>query len=166
MDCYQRFISHIESDLSDKIKRNFFPSSGCVNSTIWMHYMDADKAHKEKAWCQLQENATSYIEQVLEATSQLYGHQPPISKTIQIRRTRCAGHCWRSKGELMSGVHRWNLSNGRTSVGRPTRTYRHLCTDTRYCLEDLPEAMDDRDERWERKRKSVRGIRVSCTTWW
>ena len=25
----------------------------------------------------------------------LYGHPPPISKTIQIRRTRHARHCWR-----------------------------------------------------------------------
>ncbi len=27
---------------------------------------------------------------------QLYGHLPPITKTIQVRRTRHAGHCWRS----------------------------------------------------------------------
>ena len=32
---------------------------------------------------------------------QLYGHLPPITKTIQARRTRHAGHCWRSKDELM-----------------------------------------------------------------
>ena len=31
---------------------------------------------------------------------QLYGHLPPITKTIQVRRTRHAGHCWRSKDEL------------------------------------------------------------------
>ena len=28
---------------------------------------------------------------------QLYGHLPPITKTIQVRRTRYAGHSWRSK---------------------------------------------------------------------
>ena len=28
---------------------------------------------------------------------QLYGHRPHISKTIQIRQTRHAGNCWRSK---------------------------------------------------------------------
>ena len=33
---------------------------------------------------------------------QLYGHLPPITKTIQIRRTREAIHCWRSKGKLIS----------------------------------------------------------------
>ena len=32
---------------------------------------------------------------------QLYGHLPPITKTIQVRQTR---HCWRSKDELISDV--------------------------------------------------------------
>ena len=35
---------------------------------------------------------------------QLYGHLPPITKTIQARRTRHAGHCWRSRDELISDV--------------------------------------------------------------
>ena len=37
-------------------------------------------------------------------THQLYGHLPPITKTIQVRRTRHAGHCWRSRDELISDV--------------------------------------------------------------
>ena len=39
---------------------------------------------------------------------QLYGHLPPITKTIQVRRTRHAGHCWRNKNELVSDVLLWN----------------------------------------------------------
>ena len=35
---------------------------------------------------------------------QLYGHLPPITKTIQVRRTRHAGHCWRSRDELIRDV--------------------------------------------------------------
>ena len=35
---------------------------------------------------------------------QLYGHLPPITKTLQVRRTRHAGHCGRSKDELVSDV--------------------------------------------------------------
>ena len=31
-----------KSDLTDKIKRSFFPSNGCVDTAIWMHYMDAN----------------------------------------------------------------------------------------------------------------------------
>ena len=38
---------------------------------------------------------------------QLYGHMPLITKTIQVRRTRHAGHCWRSKDELISDVLLW-----------------------------------------------------------
>ena len=40
-------------------------------------------------------------------THQLYGHLPPITKTIQVRRTRHAGHCWRSRDELISDVLPW-----------------------------------------------------------
>ena len=38
---------------------------------------------------------------------QLYGHLPSITKIIQVRRTRHAGHCWRSRDELISDVHLW-----------------------------------------------------------
>ena len=41
---------------------------------------------------------------------QLYGHLPPITKTIQVRRTRHAGHCWRSRDELISDVLLWTPS--------------------------------------------------------
>ena len=39
---------------------------------------------------------------------QLYGHLPPIMKTIQVRRTRHAGHCCKSRDELISDVLIWN----------------------------------------------------------
>ena len=38
---------------------------------------------------------------------QLYGHLTPITKTIQVRRTLYAGHCWRSRDELISDVLLW-----------------------------------------------------------
>ena len=41
----------------------------------------------------------------------------------------------------------WTPSHGRAGVGRPARAYLQLlCTDTGCSLEDLPEAMDGRDE--------------------
>ena len=55
---------------------------------------------------------------------QLYGHLPPISKTIQIRRTRYVGHCWGSKNRLISDILPWTPSHGTASVGRPAGTYR------------------------------------------
>ena len=94
---------------------------------------------------------------------QLYGHLPPIAKTIQVRRTRHAGHCWRSKEELISDVLLWTPTYGRAKAGRPARTYiQQLCEDTGCNPEDLPEAMNDR-EKW---RERVRDIRAGGTTWW
>ena len=61
---------------------------------------------------------------------QLYGHLPPITKTIQVRRTRHAGHCWRSRDELISDVLLWNPAYGRAKAIRPARTYiQQLCED-------------------------------------
>ena len=94
---------------------------------------------------------------------QLYGHLPPITKTIQVRRTRHAGHCWRSKDELISDVLLWTPTYGCARVGRPARTYiQQLCEDTGCNPEDLPEAMNDR-EKW---RERVKDIRVGGATWW
>ena len=78
---------------------------------------------------------------------QLYGHLPPIMKTIQVRRTRHAGHCWRSRDELISDVLLWTPTYGRAKAGRPARTYiQQLCEDTGCSSEDLPEAMNDREK--------------------
>ena len=40
---------------------------------------------------------------------QLYGHLPPITKIIQVRRTRHTVHCWRSRDELISDVRSTSL---------------------------------------------------------
>ena len=89
---------------------------------------------------------------------QLYGHLPPITKTIQVRRTRHAGHCWRSRDELIRDVLLWIPTHGRAKAGRPARTYiQQLCEDTGCCSEDLPRAMNDREE-W---RERVRDIRAT-----
>ena len=94
---------------------------------------------------------------------QLYGHLPPITKTIQVRRTRHAGHCWRSRDELIRDVLLWIPTHGRAKAGRPARTYiQQLCEDTGCCPEDLPRAMNDREE-W---RERVRDIRATSAIWW
>ena len=94
---------------------------------------------------------------------QLYGQLPPITKTIQVRRTRHAGHCWRSRDELIRDVLLWIPTHGRAKAGRPARTYiQQLCEDTGCCPEDLPRAMNDREE-W---RERVRDIRAASTIWW
>ena len=46
----------------------FLPSSGRLDTAIWMHYLDANKTAGEKARRQLHKNAVSNIEQILVAT--------------------------------------------------------------------------------------------------
>ena len=94
---------------------------------------------------------------------QLYGHLPPIPKTIQVRRIRHAGHCWRSMDELISDVLLWTPTYSWAKAGRPAQTYiQQLCKDTGCSPEDLPEAINDR-EKW---RERVGDIRASGMTWW
>ena len=80
-----------------------------------------------------------------------------------MRRTEHAGHCWRSRGVLISDVLLWTPTYGRAKAGRPARTYiQQLCEDTGCSPKDLPEAMNDREKRRER----VGDIRAGGTTWW
>ena len=81
---------------------------------------------------------------------------------IQVRQTRHADHCWRSKDELISDVFLWTPSHGWAKAGWPARTYiQQLCADTGYSLEDHPGAMD---KWWERVREILAGG-VTCWRW-
>ena len=82
-------------------------------------------------------------------------------KTIKVRRTRHAGHCWTSRDELISDVLLWTPSHG-----RPARTYiQKFCVDTGCNPENLPEIMNDRKGWWERAR-DIRGDGVTWWWWW
>ena len=155
-----------KSDLIDKMKRSFFQAAvvsillyGCTAWTL-------TKRLKKK----LDGNYTRMLRAILNKSCrqhptrhQLYGHLPPITKTIQARRTRHAGHCRRSKGELISDVLLWTPAYGQAKAGRPARTYiQQLCEDTGCNPEYLSKAMNDREKRRER----VRDIRAGGTTWW
>ena len=94
---------------------------------------------------------------------QLYCHLLPITETIQARRTRHAGHCWRSRDEPISDVLLWNPAYGQAKAGQPARTYiQQLCEDMGCGSEDLPETMNDL-EKW---RERVRDFCASGTRWW
>ena len=104
----------------------FLPGSGHIDTAIWLHYMDANKTAGEEARRQLHKNATCNLEQVLAATpykTPTVRPPAPIMKTIQVRRTRHAGHCWRSRDELIRDVLLWTPTHGRAKAGRPARTY-------------------------------------------
>ena len=148
------------------MKRSFFQAAvtsillyGC---TTWTPIKQLEK--------KLDGNYTRMLRAILNKSwrqhptrHQLYGHLPPITKTIQVRRTRHAGHCWRSRDELIRDVLLWTPTHGRAKAVRPARTYiQQLCEDTGCCPEDLPGAMNDREE-W---RERVRDIRATSATWW
>ena len=85
-----------KSNLTDKMKRSFFQAAvvsillyGC---TTWTPTKRLEK--------KLDGNYTRMLQAILNKSwqqhptrHQLYGHLPPITKTIQARRTRHAGHC-------------------------------------------------------------------------
>ena len=80
---------------------------------------------------------------------QLYGHLPPITKTIHVRQTR---HCWRSKDEPISDIHQWTPSRGRAKVGRLARTYlQQLCADTTWKTSWERWTMETGEERGSRR---------------
>ena len=139
-----------KSDLTNKMKCSFLQAAvtsillyGCTTWTV-------TKLQEKK----LDGNYTRMLRAILNSSwrqhptrHQLYGHLPPIMKTIQVRWTRHAGHCWRSRDELISDVLLWTPTHGRAKAGRPAQTYiQQLCEDTGCCPEDLPGAMNDREE--------------------
>ena len=72
---------------------------------------------------------------------QLYGHQPTITKTVKIRRTKHAEHCWRSKDEFIRDVLLWNPSDGCAKQDV------QLCADTRFSPKYQSEAIGRGGER-------------------
>ena len=116
-----------KSDLTDKMKRSFFQAAvtsillyGCTTWTL-------TKRLEKK----LDGNYTRMLHAILNKSwrlhptrHQLYGHLPPITKTIQVRRTRHAGHCWRSRDELITCT----LMDPHKSKSRTTSTNIHSAT--------------------------------------
>ena len=153
-----------KSDLTDKMKCYFFQAAvisillyGC---TTWMLTKRMEKK-LDGNYTRMQRAILNKSRREQSTKPQLYGHLPLITKTIKVRRTRHAGHCWRSRDELISDVLLWTPSYGRTKAGRPTRTYiQQLFEDTGFSPEDLPEVMNYREE-W---RESVRDIRAGGKT--
>ena len=115
-----------KSNLTDKMKRSFFQTVvmsillyGC---TTWTLTKQLEK--------KLDSNYTRMLRAILNKSWRQHPtkHQlPPITKTIQVRRTRHAGHCWRSRDTLISDVLLWTPTYGRAKA----RTYiQQLCENT------------------------------------
>ena len=85
---------------------------------------------------------------------QMYGHLPPITKTIQVRQ-----HCWRSKDKLICYVLLWTPSHGRAKAERPAWTYiQQLCED----MESKPWGPAGCDERYGEVAREGQGYPY----WW
>ena len=95
-----------KSDLTNKMKHSFFQA--VVVLILLYGYTTWTLTKRQK---KLDTNYTRMLRAILNKSwrqhptrHQLYGHLPPIMKTIQARQTRHAGHCWRSKDDLISDV--------------------------------------------------------------
>ena len=159
-------IGHMEVRPDRWNKTQFFFQAAIVSLLLYgSNTLTLTKRMKKK----LDENYTIMLGAILNKSwyqhptkQQLYGHLQPITKTIKVRWNRQAGHCWRSKDELMSNILLRTPSYWRAKVGRLTIPYiQQLCVDTGCSIENLPKAMD-RDGWPER----VREIRADGVTWW
>ena len=138
-----------------KLKRNLFQAVEILpyRCTTWMQTKRIEK--------KLDGNDTRMIQAVSNKLwkqhhkNELYGLLPSISKTIQIKRTRHAGHFWINREELL-----W-----RSFIDVPMLAYLqdfiylNFCADTGCTLKDLIVAMKDRDK------ERVKEIRSVNTTW-
>ena len=143
--------------------RTFIP----IEIYIYIYIPNSDRVDKKN---KLDGNHPRILRTILNKSwrqhptkQQLYGHLPHITKTIKIRRTRHAGHCWRSRDEFLRDVLLWTPCRGGAKAGRPAQTYlQQLCTDTGCKTEYQPKAMGDRQAWWER----VKNILSDSATWW
>ena len=71
------------------------------------------------------------------------GYLPRITGNIRERRLCFAGHCCRSKEELVSRILNWNSKHGKRKAERPNLTYL-LKQDTGLEEPDIKTAMLDR----------------------
>ena len=161
MDSYNMLSVIWKSDLTYEIKRSFFQTA--VESILPL-----DELHGRKLEKSLDENYTRMLQAILNMSrrqhptkQQLYDQQPHITKTIQIRRTRHAVHCCRSRDELISDVLQWTPTQSRawTYIQQP-------CEDMGCSPEDQPEAMNDREGWRERIRDTHADGRTRWWRWW
>ena len=99
----------------------------------------------------------NYIRMLRAIFNKSWRQHPKKQKTIQVRRIRHAGHCWRSKDELISDVRLWTPSHGRSKSGRQLEpTY-----NSSEAILDVPTGNDGRE-----RRVRVRDIRADGMIWW
>ena len=123
---YNEFGFYWVAQVGYNIRSVFKWSCHRVDTSMWIHIWILTKCMEKK----LDSNYISMLLAVLNKSWRehprkqlLNGHQPPMTKSIKVRRTRHAGHYRRSKDELISDILLWTTSHGRSKFVRPARTY-------------------------------------------
>ena len=115
-----------------------------------MHYMDA-KSTREKLDGNFIRMICAVLKKILEVTPVPATEQPLTShrKTIQVRRTRHARHCRRSKDDIICYILQWSPT--------PSNDIHRLYKDTVWGSENLLRPLDIRDGWGKRERERDRG---------
>ena len=138
------------------MKRNFFQtvtvSILVYECTTWTPTKRIEKKEECCALSWTNPGNSTPEKRSCTATYLLY-HKP-----FKLDRTRHAGQCWRSKGELETDELETDVlldsCTWTCQFGWPAKTYlNQLCTDIRCSLEDLPGAIDDCEGWRERERE-------------
>ena len=148
-----------KTNLERKLKINFFRATvetvllyGCTTWTL----TKALERKLDGTYARLIRTALNIKWQTHTTNAVLYGNLPRITTTIKNRRLKFAGHCFRSKDEVVQPLIMWEPRHGKRRRGRPAKTFiDQLMDDTEITKEDLPGAMNAR-EIW---RQVVHGVR-------
>ena len=146
-----------KSDLTDKMKQSFFQAVivsilqyGCTTWTLTKQLEKKLDANSQEC---CEQYWTSPGGNTPQSSSCTDTYHP--SQKLSVRQTRHAGHCWRSRDEIISDVLLWIPSYGRAKAGWATRTYiQQLCEDMGCSPEDLPKVMNDR-EGWQERVRDI-----------
>ena len=151
-----------KSNLPNALKRNFFRSTVesilLYGSSAWTLSRNLEN--------KLDGTYTRMLRAVLNKSwnqhptkEELYGNIPVISEIVRERRTKYAGHCYRSKDELVGDLLLWIPNHGHSGIGRPRRTcIDQLSNDVGMPVDDLKPSVEDRDV-WRERVRLVRAIR-------
>ena len=152
-----------KSRLSKNLKRNLFRATGesvLVYVAITWTLTSTMEKKIDGAYTRMLQAALNVSWREHMTNRELYNNIPRITSSIREQRIRFAGHCWRSKKELVSDVLLWTPKHGQRSRGRPAKTFVDQMVEETECeVEEMINFMDNRDE-WK---KRVLECRASST---
>ena len=135
----------------------FLLRCNCVHTTIWMHYIDTNKTHREKAKCEL------CLEQILEATLHKKAAVRPLTthpSNHSSKTNKTYGTLLEKQGRIHKRRSSMNSYTWMCQCWPTSKNLHQLCAYSRCNLEDLPGTIDGRNEWWE----CIRELRAASAT--